>query len=162
VVLDQQHRDASRRGCRGSAPEQPDLLVVQAARRLVEQQSSLGRRPAPRQLDALLVPNGRSATGVRERIRAEQLRSVAAPSSCVPALARDARQAQRDWRRTARGAASGADHDVVEHAHGAEQGDVLEGAADAEPAIAWRGICSSACAVERCSPLRTRRGATGS
>ncbi|MBI2561556.1 MAG: type IV toxin-antitoxin system AbiEi family antitoxin domain-containing protein [candidate division NC10 bacterium] len=31
-----------------------------------------------------------------------------------------------------------ADHDVVEHAHGAEQGEVLEGAADAELGDAFR------------------------
>ena len=65
MVLDQQHGDVALvADAADQLAEHVDLLVVEAAGRLVEQQQlRLGRERA-RELDALLVPNGRSATAV--------------------------------------------------------------------------------------------------
>ena len=59
-------------------------------------------------------------------------------------------------------AAMAADHDVVAHRHGAEQREILKGAADAERAMRWRGSCSKFHAVEHDACRRPAdRGGSG-
>ena len=112
VVLDQQHRErrSASRMRRISVPSALDLLVVQAARRLVEQQQlGLGGQGA-RQLDALLraerqVGDRASRHAPRSSSSRDQRRRLVAGRAV---LARHAAAGAARWRGSRRGCGSGA------------------------------------------------------
>ena len=134
-MLDQQHGHVLRVAHAADlAAQHVDLVVVEAGGRLVEQQQlgAAGQRAG--QLDALA--HGERQAARRQRARTA-FRSMKAMSSRARSVMRrssgaDRGQAQGVGDEAGRGAAVAADLDVVEHAHAVEQGDVLEGAADAE------------------------------
>ena len=117
-MLDQQHRDAALvADAADELAELVDLVVIEAAGRLVEQQQlRLGRERA-RQLDALLRAEGQAgdaacATSLEVEIGDQiscDLAVDAAPRAAHPG------QAQRVADEVAAGAGMGADPDVVEH-----------------------------------------------
>ena len=126
----------SSRRRRMNVGELVDLLVVQAARRLVEQQQPRLRDERARELDALERPErearGRTARDVGDPDVLERLVRAGAHA----ALALEARHRV------------GADEDVLEHGHRREELDVLERAGDAEPHDAARRRVQQRLAVE--------------
>ncbi len=110
-----------------------DLLVVEAARRLVEQQELGLARERAGQLDALLRGEGEVRDRlIGDRAEIERVDETRGPLGDPRLLARDDGQPQRIGEEPAAAAAMAADHDVLARRHGAEEGEILEGAADAE------------------------------
>ena len=122
VVLDQQHRQLAARSRmrRSRSHQRVDLLVVQPAGRLVEQQQLRLAGQRARQLDALLRAErqvrsrGASATALEVEQR-DQLRRPARRAARSSRRTRGRRSALA--RKPLRGAAVAADHDVLAHAH---------------------------------------------
>ena len=161
VVLDQQHRQRAARSRirRRSAPQRLDLLVVEAAGRLVEQQQLRLARQRAAELDALLRAE-RQVRHRRRRRRASRSSSassssaraaaVAAPRAAPPAGAarwRRSRCAVRQWPPT-----STFSRTLMR----AEQRQVLERAADAERGDAVRRRLEQRAALERDPALAER------
>ena len=113
-MLDEQHRQlAVVADPLDEAAELGDLLVVEPARRLVEQEQ-LGRGDeGAGELDALQCPKGRPDGPIRDRGQPDVVEHVARLRLRVAA------------------ANVGADEDVIEHGHRLEELDVLERPGDA-------------------------------
>src|SRR6185437_3906240 len=110
-----------------------DLFMVEPRRRLVEQQQLRFRRQGARQLDALLRPEGQIAhRDMRHPAEIEKRDEAGDALAQRVLLAGDERQAQRVPEKAAARPAMAADQDVLQHRHGAEKAEILEGAADAE------------------------------
>lgn len=133
VVLDQQHGDAQPvADVADAAAELVDLLMVEAARRLVQQQQlGLGDQRAP------VPPASACRTAMLPPVRPRPRPGLAgrsaggpAPAGPPPRAAPPAGPAHGPG--TPPHAAMAADADIVQHRHGAEEGQVLEGAPDAE------------------------------
>ena len=127
-----------------------DLVVVEAARRLVEQQQLRPRRERARKLDALLDAERQIGDAALRDVgqieEVDQLPGDVA-SVCSSRLVQGSRSALLRKSRAAERMA--ADAHVVEHRHGAEQREVLERAADADVGDAMRRPVEDAAAVEQ-------------
>ena len=165
-MLDQQHGDAAAVADRlDLAAQAIDLLVIEAAGRLVEQQQLRLAGQRARQFDALLRAERQSRRPARRRPRRARI-PRSAPSarsrmrrSCRRTIGRASASAKnppraRQWR---------ADHHVLQHRHRAEQRQVLERARDAVLRDVARGRPTEA-GGPRSGSRRDRpgRAATGS
>ena len=144
VVLDQKHGDAQPvADVADQLAERVHFLVIEAARRLVQQQQLGLAGECARQLDALLRAEGKVGHAlVGRRLQAEERDQLARLFGRDSLLARHPRQAQRIGKETAPGAAVAAQHHIVLDRHGAEQRQVLEGASDARCGDAVPGMAS--------------------
>ncbi len=151
VVLDQQHREPEPvANLLDQGAERPDFLVIEAARRLIEQQQLGLAGQGARQLHAFLRAEGQVGDArARHRLQAEEAHQRLRFSQCGALLVLHRRQAQGIEEEAAVRAAMAPDHDVVQHRHGLEQGEVLEGAPDAERGDAVPGDPQERCAVEQ-------------
>jgi hypothetical protein len=150
VVLHEQHRELEvGADLLDELAELPDLLVVEATRRLVEQEQPGLRDERAGELDALLDP-------VRKRRRRE-VRAVAQPHHVE--------DLERLRRSRVPAAAVSADEDVLEHRHRAEELEVLERARDALAHDLERGLLQERSAVEehvaRVRPVQPRDDVEG-
>ncbi len=148
VVLDQQHGQVAARSrmSRISAPSALDLLVVEAAGRLVEQQQLRLAGQCARQLDALL--RCRTAVDATGALRPDRSRE---PTKCTSSPARSAARAssRRDraaaaarWRGSRSPCGSGRPTITLSSTLIVrEQREVLERAADAERGDAVTRTC---------------------
>src|SRR4029077_14699666 len=108
-----------------------DLLVAEAARRLVEQYEARLRGEPPGELDALARRVRQAGDGpFRELLELEVLEDLAQPRPCGTPRVRS-------------------DEDVVANGHRREQLDVLEGAGDPASDHAVRRRFEEGLAVER-------------
>ena len=148
VVLDEQHRQVELRADPAQQLHQRlDFLVVQAAGGLVEQkQLRLGSPKPGRARPAFACrtadPSRRVATGSSSSSVEQPVHGAA-----QRLLAPTARQAKRVGDVAPAGPRMAAEQDVVANAHGPEQGQVLERAADAERGDPVGGV-SAAAALE--------------
>jgi hypothetical protein len=114
-------------------PQRVDLVVVEAGGRLVEEQKLGVAGERAGELDALAHREGQAPGRPKSECReVHERHQLLGALRDAPLLGLRPRQAQGVGDEAGRGAAVAADLDVVEHAHAVEQGDVLEGAADAE------------------------------
>ena len=113
--------------------ERVHLLVVQARRRLVEQEQLRLDRERPGELDALADPERQLPDRpVGDAGEAELLDQRVRPLGDPPLLARGEGQREGVGEKAAARERMGADPDVVARGHGGEQRDVLKGAGDPE------------------------------
>src|SRR5215468_4688097 len=134
VVLDEEdgHLAAVADGAH-ELTERGHLFVVEAACRLVEEEElGLAGQGAP-QLHALEGAEGQPRRrAIRHVVEVEKRDELARRLACLLLLAAHPGQLERVAREVAARAAVHAYQHVVEHAHGGEEGEVLEGAPDAE------------------------------
>ena len=132
VVLDEEHGQVvALARARDELGERLDLLVAEAARRLVEQQEARLRDERPGELDALARRVRQPGDGpFRESLELEVLEDLAQPRPCGAPRVRS-------------------DEDVVANGHRREELDVLERAGDPAPDDPVRRRVEEALAVER-------------
>ena len=133
-MLDQQDGDALHVAHAADlAFQRVDLVVVEAGGGFVEQQQLGFGGEGAGKLNALADGEGQAggdAVGeVAEVHEVDQFQRLGARGGF---LAADVGQAQRVGDEAGTRAAVAADHDVFQHSHAVEQGDVLEGAANAD------------------------------
>ena len=171
-MLDEEHGHAAvGADLADERPERADLVVVEPAGGLVEQQELRLHGERPRELDALLRAERQArddAVGDADEIEiGEKLRDPGGAlrrrgAGIVPVGIGPGR-GERVADEVAGGARMGADHHVLAHRQAREQGDVLEGAADAEPGHAVRRAVKDRAALEQDVAGRSAcRGARGS
>src|SRR6185312_11271315 len=134
VMLDKEHSEiAVAADLPDQVAEDVDFLVVEAAGRLVEQQDLRVCGERAGELDALLGAKRQARhRGMRHAFEVEIVEDVMnflVDGSLAPA---DPGELQRIADDVAGGAGMGADADVVQYREILEEGDILEGAADAD------------------------------
>ena len=132
MVLDEQHRQLEAVARRLDERREPlDLLVAEAARRLVEEQEPRLGDEGARELDPLQRPVGKpGGRALGEVLDLDVLEDLARAGAGMPARV-------------------GADEDVLEDGHRREELDVLERARDAPAHDLVRRRAEQALAVER-------------
>ena len=134
VVLDQQHRDTALLArVEDEARHVFLLFLVHAGHRLVEdQEARLGHQRA-RQLDALLQPEGNDLDRrVAHVLQLQEVDGVLDQLALLHLVALGPKPVEQRRERRRAHVDVAAQQDVVEHAHAAEEREVLEGARDTQ------------------------------
>ena len=126
-----------------------DLFAIEAGGRLVKQQQLRLGCERTRQFHALAVSERQVADhAVGDLLQVHKVDQFAGAAAKEFLLAGHDRGRQRVRDKAAAGPAMTAKHDVLEHRERAEQGEILEGAADAETGHAVRGRAGQTVTVE--------------